>query len=207
MNRFLRFFPTPSRSLDLDYRSQGLGCVAEGVEVACEGKAEAHLWDPDAEHSEHNEHSESEAVSVQFFACRSVFFVAPTWEALNGTCTQGLLQELQKRFWFFWSRAGVSVLKMWKDAAIRIPNHNGGYNLTLFLSRAEICPGVHRYKELRVGCQRRAGDRSKVWGATGLWPKRLSGQLGVCEKMIKAWIHFLWKHLVSSTDRECLEGF
>ena len=37
------FFPTLSRSLDLDFRSQGLGCVAEGVEVACEGKAEAHL--------------------------------------------------------------------------------------------------------------------------------------------------------------------
>lgn len=72
----------------------------------------------DAEHSEHNEHSESEAVSVsvQFLACRAVFFVAPTWEALNGTRMQGLLQELQKRFWLFWSRAGVSVLKMWKDA-------------------------------------------------------------------------------------------
>ncbi len=47
--------------------------MVEGVDVACEGKAEARLRDPDAEHSEH---SENEAVSV--LCIQICVFVAPT---------------------------------------------------------------------------------------------------------------------------------
>ena len=68
--------------------------MVEGVDVACEGKAEARLRDPDAEHSEH---SENEAVSVQFFAYRSVFLLlllekhsmAHTRKACFKSCRKG----------------------------------------------------------------------------------------------------------------------